>query len=367
MYAVSNEWVLENDRFLGPEGFVELSCYIPALRDTLVYTKDDLMSFTHQQTGSIVSGELPKSHIEFTLDNSDGRWDPSNPTGYERYLSERLKITVRYGFAINDTIEWIPGGVFYLSEWRTSSNGMEASFVARDVLEFMLDKKFTGSIQGTLYDVATRALASAGLPEDTVVSVSNELRKYAVSDIEYAGSDSIPEILQKCANAAGCVMYQDRNGVFRIEKLGYTEEAGTMAIRFAYSYPEIEFSRPMRNVAVSFGDQVALYQFSGSGETQTVDNKFITTKEHAVTIAKWICDGLRSRKRISGSLRGDPRLDLFDVVVVENKYGTFEGVVLTDIKYSFTGAFKTTYTGYVRGSGTAVFAYSGDIFSGEVI
>lgn len=391
MYSVSDEWVAAQNHFLAPEGLISISCYVPELKKTLVYTKKDLMSFTHQQTGSLVSGELPKNHIEFSLDNSDGKWNPNNPKGLERYLSERLKITVRYGFVINGVERWIPGGVFYLSEWRTSLNGLEASFVARDVLEYMMNKQYTGAITGTLYEVAHNAILEAEIPlagsgeasllgkatlgtatlgdlGEGSVKLSDELKAYSVSDIGYDGTESVAEILQKCANAAGCVMYQNRSGVLVIEKLAYTDTEYVIPTRFSYAYPEIDFTRPLKNVSVTYQDNaVTTYTFGSSGETQTVTNTFISTKEQADMVAKWVCDNLRSRRNISGEFRGDPRLDLFDVVSVESKYGTIAGVVLTDVKYTFTGAFRVSYSGYVRGSGVAVVVYSGEVFTGEVV
>lgn len=393
MYAVSKTWATAQESFIAPEGLIEVSCYIPALQTTLVYTKKDLLSFTHQQTGSPVSGELPKNHIEFSLDNSDGKWNPSNPSGLERYLSDRLKVSLRYGYIINGIEEWIPGGVFYLSEWRTSLNGIAASFVARDALEFMLDTPYTGEISGTLYDIAQRAIAEANLPSDpsaereptvlgtsllgssvlgfvlaTSINVSEELKKHTVGDIEYKGDETIAVILQKCANAAGCVMYQGRDGVFQIGKLSYEDTGFVIPTKLSYTYPEIDFSRPIKNVSVTYYENaVTLYPFSGNGETQTLNNEFITTKEQADEIARWVCDSLRSRQQIKGEYRGDPRLDLFDVVNVESKYGTIAGVVLTDIKCSFTGAFRITYSGYIRGSGVAVVVYCGENFAGEVV
>jgi hypothetical protein len=328
-----------------------------------------------------VSGELPKNHIEFTLDNSDDKWNPSNPHGLERYLTERLKVTLRYGYLIDGVEEWIPGGMFYLSEWKTSSNGIEASFVARDILEYMIDTPYTGEISGTLYDIATRAIAEAGicgcaiLGEITLgetqlgaVNISQELKKYTVGDIEYSGSESVAVILQKCANAAGCVMYQDRNGVFVIGKLSYEDTGYVIPKRLAYTYPEIDFSRPIKKVSVTYhGNAVTVYPFSSSGETQTLNNDFITTKAQADMVAKWVCDSLRSRQQIKGEFRGDPRFDLFDVVRVESKYGTIAGVVLTDIKLTFNGAFRISYSGYIRGSGESVIVYCGEHFAGEVV
>jgi hypothetical protein len=83
-------------------------------------------------------------------------------------------------------------------------------------------------------------------------------------------------------------------------------------------------------------------------------------------VAKWVCDSLRSSKKITGSFRGDPRFDVFDVVQVEGKYGTVVGVVLTDITFRFTGAFNVSYTGYVHGTGEHMMIYSGEVFAGEV-
>ena len=65
MYSVSDAWIKAQNAMISPEGFVEISCYIPELKDTLVFTKRDLMSFSHQQTGSMVSGELPKITLNF--------------------------------------------------------------------------------------------------------------------------------------------------------------------------------------------------------------------------------------------------------------------------------------------------------------
>lgn len=391
MYAVSDTWAAAQDSYIAPEGLIEISCYVPALNDVLVYTKRDLLSFSHQSTGSLVSGELPKNHITFTLDNSDGKWNPSNPRGMERYLSDRLKVTLRYGYLIQGKEHWIPGGLFYLSEWHTSPNGLEASFVARDVFEYMIDIPYTGTITGTLYEIAQSAIEVAAIPAASNVtpfvlgtsklgaaalgwvptggvSISDELKKYSAGEIEYNGQETVAMILQKCANAAGCVMYQDRNGVLKIEKLSYRHTGYTIPKKLSYAYPEIDFSRPMKNVSVTYGNnEVTVYPFSCSGETQTLDNNFIATKEQADILARWVCDSLRSRQQISGEYRGDPRLDVFDVVNIENKYGTVAGVVLTDIKYTFTGAFRTTYSGYIRGSGVAVVVCCGEIFAGEVV
>lgn len=391
MYSVSNVWATAQESFLAPEGLIEISCYIPALKSTLVYTKKDLLSFSHQQTGCLVSGELPKNHIEFALDNSDGKWNPNNPDGIEKYLSERLRIFLRYGFKIDGVEEWIPGGTFYLSEWETSQNGLEASFKARDLLEYMIDKPYTGKIAGyTLSGIAISALNEADLPDElhinatvlgsstlgasalgmplALFNVANELSSFSVGEVENDGNDSIAVILQKCANAARCVMYQDRNGEFGIRKLNYFDSQYTIPKRLSYSYPETSLKKSLKNVSVTYcGNATKLYPVSDYGETQTLNNDFIRTEGQAADSARWICDSLRHRQQITGEFRGDPRFDLFDVVDIESKYGTIKGVVLTDIKISFNGAFRISYSGHVRGSGVPQVMRCGEILTGEVV
>ena len=380
MYAVSNTWANAQEDFLAPEGLIEISCYIPALKDTLVYTKKDILKFTHQQTGSIVSGELPKNHIEFSLDNSDDKWNPSNPQGMEKYLSERSEVTLRYGYIIDGVETWIPGGVFYLSEWSTSPNGLEANFVARDVLEYAIDTPYTGKISGTLYDVAQRAIAEANIPAaaflgkivlgDTplgIVNVSDELKEYQIENIN-DGNETIATVLQKCANAAKCVMYQDRNGALSIKRLVLKKPDYTIPKKLLYAYPKIDLARPIKNVSVTYaGNAVRVCPISNAGETQTLNNDFISSWHQAYDVAKWVGYSLCSRQKISGDFRGDPRFDLFDVVNVESKYGTIANVVLTDIKISFTGAFRVSYSGYVLGDDVSATVYCGENFAGEVV
>lgn len=369
MYPVSNLWAEKHSEDLAPESFIELSFFIPQFNQTLTYTKADLMSFQHQQTGSLVSGELPKNHIDFSLDNSDGKWNPSHPQGLTRYLSERLKISLRYGSDINGVVQWIPGGVFYLTEWHTPNNGLEASFVARDILEFMIDKTYTGPVTGTLYDLALRAVEQADLPTGATVSLCEELKLYSVGAIEYqTGSESVAAVLQRCANAACCVMYQNRDGTLVIERMT-TERTGYEIPSFlSFSYPEFEYSRPLKQVTVKYGaNESTSFLYSPSGETQTLTNEFISTATQAAFVGEWVCKNIRTRKKVSGEFRGDPRLDVFDIVKVESKYGTLYNVALTDIKYTFNGAFRAAYSGHVQDEGIRVTLYSGEIYSGEVI
>ena len=313
-----------------------------------LYTKDDLLGYSHIQTVDLLSAALPKNEITFRLRNEDSRWNPENPSGAERYLMERQEVKVKYGMSVGDSIEWIDGGHFWLSGWSTPANGIEASFTARDMLEFM-NEKYTGRTSGTLYLVALDAFRQANLPIADLAQyryyIDNSLNSFSTT-IE--GDNTIAEVLQKVAHMSGCVLYQDRDGVMRIEPRSKVLSDYEILQDVSYSYPEFEISKPLKAVEVSYGEEGRYTLSVGtSGEVQTVENDFINTAGDAERVAKATAEVLKERKTISGEFRADPRLDALDIVTVESKFAT-NHVVITEIVYSTTGgAFHGRYTGKV--------------------
>ena len=113
-------------------------------------------------------------------------------------------------------------------------------------------------------------------------------------------------------------------------------------------------------------DAVITRSVAALGETQTVDNPLITNLAAARNVADWVAMILSERQTISGQFRADPRLDICDKVAVDSKYGVSNAVVITDIKYEFTGAFKGTFTGRVSKFDPVPATYCGELFAGEV-
>ena len=307
----------------------------------LTFGKSDIFSYTHEQMGHLNSGEIPKNSITFTLDNTDGRWDP---TGMGQYLSERQKLVVRYGLDVNGETEWIKAGTFYLSEWRVPSNGLEASFAARDIFEHLLNETYTGAKTGFLYDIVVDAFASADTPDDFEYMIDDVLRDYQATIPD--GEHTCAEIIQMCASAACCVMYQDRDGILHIEPIDRAKTDYIIPLSLSYSQPEIELSKPLKNVSVSHGtDAPYILNVGDIGETQTVNNPLVS--EQYVSVAQWVRDTLATRRTLQGEYRADPRLDLFDIVTVQSKYGDIINVAITDIKYVYNGSFRGDYKGRV--------------------
>ena len=312
-----------------------------------VYTKSDLMGYSHEQTADLLSGSLPKNSIVFQLDNSDSRWNPDNPVGTEQYLIQRQTLVVRYGLLINGEMEWIRAGTFYMSEWDTPSNGITASFTARDLLEFCTEV-YEGPNSGTLLEVAQAALEQSGIPADSV-ALSPSLANIQTSFAEDEAENTCAEMLQMVANAGCCCIWQDRNGILRIEPLNTTLTdyvIGTMenGLSNAYEHPEFTLSKELKSVRVNSGQGEAIH--SNTGMVQEVSNPLIVDEATANAVAEWCKDCLKGRKTLSGTFRADPRLDALDKVTVVSKYSS-SPVYITSIKYDYNGAFRGTYEGRV--------------------
>jgi hypothetical protein len=201
-----------------------------------------------------------------------------------KYMMERQQVSTRYGFKLDnaqdsqtggatdtnttDNIEWIRGGTYYLSQWSAPQNGISASFKARDLLGFMNKTYYKGRFPASnepdgisLHTLALEVLSDADLPQRK----TDEGPDYSMPwelDGETLGSFTttapLPvctyaECLQMIANAAGCTIYFDRDGILHIARLecGSTSEYITVDDRNSYSRPEIELTKPVKQVDVS--------------------------------------------------------------------------------------------------------------------
>lgn len=229
------------------------------------YTKGNLFSFSHKQEVDPISASLPKSEVSFSIDNSDDSFNPNNVSSLSKYLMERQEIKTKYGLKLDNNVEWIDGGTFYISEWDAPQNGLTADFTARDLLEFMTsiyDKGVYKAEGASLYDLAVSVLQDADLPleEDGVVKwvIDDALKDiYTTAPLPL---DTHANCLQLIANAGGCVLYQDRKGILHIEKLVTTDTDYRITLFNSYSKSDITLSKPLKQV------EVPCYSYSVASE-----------------------------------------------------------------------------------------------------
>ena len=229
-----------------------------------VYTKRELLGFSCSESIDPLSAELPKYELQFEVDNRDGAFSPTNPQGLTPYMMERQELQTRYGFRLDDGVEWIPGGVYYLAEWSAPENGLSASFKARDLLGFMDETYYKGVYHEngvTLYSLANAVLEEANLPK-----CADGSNRWVIDSSLQTMSTKAPlpvcsmaECLQLIANAAGCTIFFDRNGKLHIAPLPNAENSDSgLAITADNSYTraEINLTKPIKRVDVNVYDYV---------------------------------------------------------------------------------------------------------------
>ena len=309
-----------------------------------VYDKSKLMDYSHSMEVDPLSSSLPITEITFEIENLNGEYNPDNPQGAEKYLIERQAVIVRYGYKLNGEVEWIKAGTFYLNEWETPQNGITATFSARDLLEFMSDN-YSGTNSGTLEAIATSALTQANLPMSSVSgnrwTLDSSLSSIsAPSGVDLSGY-TIAEVLQLVANAACCVLYQDRDGILHIEPLPDGETDYEIKQFNSYANSEISLTKQLK--AVDVNDGTAVVTVGTVGETQKISNPLISSSR-AQTVAQWAANYLQNRKILSGDYRADPRLDALDRVTTINQFAE-STVLVTNVNYTYNGAFRGSYEG----------------------
>ena len=254
--------------------------------------------------------------------------------------------------------------MFFLSEWNAPSNGVECTFVARDVFEFLLQEK-TETIYYASY-------GSNSLIEKLMESVEvayagvqpNPDEGFHIEDFRASSNFSVAETLQLVANAYKRVLHHNRNNQISMTSLKKNVCDYPMPLTLAYSYPEITLSKPLRDIVIKVWvepktdadgdgywdvtDKIVLTVRS-DGESQTIDNRvlYAWSDTDLNSYAEWVRDTLISRKTVSGEFRADPRLEVLDVVSIESKYGVIEPVALTTVKYTYNGSFRGYYEGRV--------------------
>lgn len=337
--------VISVDKWVLPSRRVRIQSVMVGIQHT--YRKSDVSEYSHKTSVDLLTAELPEVEVSFQVSNLNFLYDPDNDHGMSKYLMDRQKVEVTYGYEIDGVTERIPAAVVFLDEWESPRDGIHANFTARSFLVFM-EAKYTGTATGTLAQIATAALNQADLPLQSDGSVRWALDA-SLSDISApSGVDlseySIGEVLQYCANAACCVMWQDRNGVLHIAPHTAEETPGyAITKEFAYGYPETALTKPLGSVNINDGTYVLTV--AAGGVEQPVQNPLISTSR-APTVAAWVRDILLNRQTLAGEWRADPKTDALDTVAVDTPFKT-NRTVLTSVELTFNGAFRGNYEGRV--------------------
>lgn len=265
------------------------------------YDKQVIMSYTHEQEVSPIGAITPIIKSSFSLDNTDEKFNPYNEDGLSKYLLERQEISIKYGLKLTSgEIEYIPGGVLYLSEWNAPQNGLTADFVARDLLDFMRKTYIRGQIHESgisLYDLAVDVLTDADLPLNKDGSVrwviDDSLKNiYTTAPLPLVSSAIC---LQYIGQAGRCVLYSDRKGILHLERISMGIQDYELSSFNLYSRPEITLQKPLGGVTTKvykyFSEAESKEIFKGSIVVNGTEDVVITYSNAATNVAAEVTNG----------------------------------------------------------------------------
>jgi hypothetical protein len=170
----------------------------------------------------------------------------------------------------------------------------------------------------------------------------------------------VSQLVQQCAASCGATIWQGADGVLRIQHPTFRGSDYQIMRNVCYSHPEVELTKPIRNIRIIHHDEIGdptntptEIAVNTTGEDITVDCAYVFEDEgpddETVYLPKGLVENytnwLKHREVVSGEFRADPRLELFDTVTVESRFGEITPVVITNLKYTYDGSFHATFTG----------------------
>lgn len=89
-----------------------------------IYEGNDLVSFTTTEEIDLLLTNTPINDCQVNLNNYDNSFDPINPVGLVKYLTEDCIIKPYIGILTEENgIEYIKMGYFYLNDWSSDTDG----------------------------------------------------------------------------------------------------------------------------------------------------------------------------------------------------------------------------------------------------
>lgn len=310
----------------------------------LTYTDDNLIRCSLAEEIDPIASNVVIPEFEFTVDNSGKEFDILNPSGIYASLQLRQRIYAEIGLNLTGRTEYVPLGLFYLSEWRADTGALTATFRGRsklDLLDATNYEQLTPQTSYNLYTMAVAVLTAAGISN---YSIDTALQSISTNGL--IQKTSCREVLQAIAIAAQATIRVTRDDVLRIETTRATTSAGTVTLDEYLEEPRIDLNKPVQSVAVSYftsiGTAAGTITITDStvltGETITLDsNTLINTSTQATAVANWLKSRRNENKLFKVNWRGNPAVELYERLVFQNRYVTNQNVFMTKQELRYEG------------------------------
>ena len=112
---------------------------------------------------SVLNLTTPSNELSLVLDNTDNKFNFLNLGNMHTIIASRPTIKVEFGLVLDDeSIEWIPMGVFYIDSWKNDTGSMTITFTAHDFIMILENISYQETVINNVYDLAEDVLKKAG-------------------------------------------------------------------------------------------------------------------------------------------------------------------------------------------------------------
>lgn len=300
----------------------------------------DIVTCKSTKEIDLISSKLPKQDFEFTIVDTEMKYDPENPSGVWEYLESRQPVTYYYGYELsNGTIEWIPWGMSYSTgditvtkQQKMSNVTVKCAGLAEHLnMTYTEGKYYPEGI--SLYDLADEVMNFSGF--SNLIELDDSLKQiYTHNPLS---AQSVGECLQVIANAGRCIISYSRGGYLRILKED-TENVGFSFDFHKMETPETSKIAPLRKVSGSYSSYTV--ESTVSNAVDAVEAESATPQEFTFEHSAYTNLSIE----LSGTLQmtGTPKYFAYKTVVTLSGSGTvtIKGNKLVSNTVSYAKQFK---------------------------
>lgn len=313
-----------------------------------IYDKSNIVSVDVRQSVSPWAESLPSAEFQATIDNSSQLYNMVNPDGLYEYLQQGQFMD--WQIIING--EPIKMGRQYFTSAQSEDGGLTASITFNDLL-IALDNieynKGKAETMLTLSELVEDILLSSGTGISAVFE--GQLGQSLIWK-SIPRKTSVREALRLCAQATMCTCCIDRNNQLHFFTPQISDEpADIWSMDVQYPGAQIKVGEYYNSVKleVENGDvdeegELITYTYEASNIAEGDFERLYEVSNPLVVdgnaVAQWILQWVQRRVSYEVELRGNPALDLLDLVQINDIYGVNSTAVITKLDYSYDGGLK---------------------------
>lgn len=344
------------------------------------YLDDKIISINVVEEMNTINNTLPSNEINMVMDNTNGDFSFLTYDKMYEIIASKPKIEAFLGLVtdpVNNIVEWIPIGVFYLINYKTNVGNMSIQITGRDNFDMLSDISYNNTQQNTLYNLAVDIFTQANI---TNYSIDDSLKNITGSFTELI---DMRTALQHIGVASRAAVYQDRNGVMTIKPFAIIDQAsnyltysgqpqltaghnttlGTgggwayainstgggmkyIDMDYQYTEPDVQLDKSIYEliINVNSGQGNAQQQRyintalgGNNGASFQIDNPLIETVAVADAVAQWYMRETNYNAIYDANWRQNPVLECGDIILIEDPFGANKQTRITHQEFNYTG------------------------------